>query len=487
MRATFGCLIALALACAVNAGCSCSSAVHAGCRVNDDCRAIPCEDGEIPACIDGACGCSTDLPIGDIGRYQSMALRGPTAYICAYNNTYGDLMIGNVTPHDVVKNWSFVDGVPEDVLPDNPLSKVRGGVSDKGDDVGRYCSINVTREGDPVVAYYDGTNGALKFGSFGAVRWHATTVDKGAGKLPLGDDFGRWTSLTFAKDGSPGIAYYAEVAKGPSGGRESQLRFAQAKRPNPSSQTDWIIQTILTKPLPKADPMAPVSVPDGVGLFAQSARKANGAPVIVYYDNSPAGANLGPRGNLMYVEYDAGAKMWKAPEVLDGEDAMGKDTADVGWYPSIAVGLDDVAHIAYTDATHDNLLYVNTKTRTPEVVDDGYRPNDEKTLDGLPAPVYHLVGDSSSIGVSGDTVIISYQDSTVMQLRVAVRDPMKGTWKLDSLAGHGTPFKGAYGFYSQTRVLGSSAVVSSYGINQHVDPPSFFVEVFGVTLQNVIQ
>lgn len=487
MSRTFGCLLAIALAASLHAGCNCGSVPHAGCRVDDDCRAIPCDTGEIAACVDGACGCSNDILIGDIGRYQSMALRGPTAYICAYNNTYGDLMLGNVTPHDVVKNWTFVDGVPEDVSPDNPLSKVRGGVTDKGDDVGRYCSVNVTREGDPVISYYDGTNGTLKFASFGAVRWHTTTIDKGASKPPLGDDIGRWTSLTFAKDGSPGVAYYAEVAKGPSGGRESQLRFAQAKRPNPSASTDWVVQTLMSKPLPKVDPMAPVSVPDGVGLFAQSARKASGAPVIVYYDNSPAGPNLGPRGNLMYIEYDPATKMWKAPEVLDGEDPMGKDTADVGWYPSITVGLDDVAHIAYVDASHDNLLYVNTKTRTPEVVDDGYRPNDEMTLDGLAAPVFHLVGDSSSIGLSGDTVIISYQDTTVLQLRLAVRDPMKGTWKLDSLAGHATPFKGAYGFYSQTRTSGSQAVISTYAIDQHLEEPSYFVEVFGITLQTVIQ
>ena len=54
------------------------------------------------------------------------------------------------------------------------------------------------------------------------------------------------------------------------------------------------------------------------------------------------------------------------------------------------------AHISYVDASHDNLLYVDTMNKTPEVADDGYRPGEEKTLDGLDSPVWHLVGDSSS-------------------------------------------------------------------------------------------
>ena len=486
---SFFSLVAFCLAAALNQGCACQNSTHAGCTVDDDCRGLVCPAGQIAACMSGACGCNNDTPLGDIGRYSSMAMRGPTAYVAAYNTTYGDLMIGDISPPGVVTNWTFVDGVPETSAPDNPVSSVRGGITDAGDDVGKYASLAIDKSGDPVVSYYDATHAALRFASFGAVRWHSHVVDHGAGSPKLGgDDIGRWTSLTFAKDGSPGIAYYAEVAKGASGMRESQLRFAQAKRPNPSQPTDWFVTTVLSVPMPVLDPKAPAPpLPDGVALFVASARKGNGSPVIAYYDNSPGPTAKGPRANLMYVEYDPASKKFNAPEVLDGEAMDGSDTGDVGQYPSLVMGADDVAHISYVDASHDNLLYVNTKTKTPEVVDDGYRPKDEMTLDGLPAPVYHLVGDSSSIQLSGDTVLIAYQDSTVLQLRFASRDPMKGTWSQTIVAGHASPFKGSYGFYAQNRVQGSQAVLSSYAINQHMDSPSFYVEVFGVTLSQIIQ
>src|SRR5204862_4338664 len=127
--------------------------------------------------------CRVDVALGDIGRFESMAMRGPTAYVTAYNNSYGDLMIGSIVPPGVISNWSFVDGVPEDSAPENALSQVRGGITDKGDDVGKYTSLAIAREGDPVIAYYDAGHGALKFASFGAVRWHSHVVDHGAGNV----------------------------------------------------------------------------------------------------------------------------------------------------------------------------------------------------------------------------------------------------------------------------------------------------------------
>jgi hypothetical protein len=480
---TFLALLLTCAAAAANQGCNCgSNTPQRGCMVDDDCRGLACDPGQYAVCVNNACMCKRDQPIGDIGRFSAMALRGPIAYVCAYNNDYQDLMVGHQTDTSVITEWEFVDGVPSEA-PDNPLSHVRGGITDKGDDVGKYCSIAMTSYGDPVISYYDTTHNSLKFASFGAIRWHTHTVDKATGKLPSGDDIGRWTSVTLDKTGAPGIAYYAEVTKGASGGRESQLRFAQSKVPNPESAGDWTITVVTAAPIKAIDPANPPALPEGVALFVNSARKADGSPVVVYYDR--------PNGNLMYVDFDSGAHKWNAPVILDGQDAMGGDTADVGWYPSVTIDTDgSTAHIAYVDATHDNLLYVNTKTKTPEVADDGYRAKDEVTLDGLPAPVYHLVGDSSSIQLAGNSVLIAYQDATVEQLRLATRDPqsqpMMGKWSTAPIAGHATPFKGSYGFYAQNRVSGSQAVLSSYAINQSVDPPLFYVEIFSVLLTNIV-
>ena len=89
-------------------------------------------------------------------------------------------MIGHITPPGVVSGWDFVDGVPDEA-PDISNSHNRGGISDKGDDVGRYTSIATSSTNEPIIAYYDKTHGALKFASFGAIRWHTHTVDVGIG------------------------------------------------------------------------------------------------------------------------------------------------------------------------------------------------------------------------------------------------------------------------------------------------------------------
>src|SRR5581483_10449180 len=153
-----------------------------------------------------------------------------------------------------------------------------------------------------------------------------------------------------------------------------------------------------------AAPVDPL-LPESIAIMPSVARKKDGSPGIVYYDRT--------RGNLRFVEWDPKGMKWGAPQLLDGEDAMGGDTGDVGLYPSLTYDDTDVAHISYEDATHDNLLYVNLMDKTPEVADDGYHPKDETTLDGLDSPVYHLVGDSSSIQTVAGQVVIAYQDSTV--------------------------------------------------------------------------
>src|SRR5581483_11799320 len=170
------------------------------------------------------CQCNPDVALGDVGRFSSMALGGPYAYVAAYNSTYGDLMIGHIAPPGVIANWDFVDGVPDE-SPDVSNSHVRGGVMTKGDDVGRYTSIQITPASDPIIAYYDNTHATLKFASFGVIRWHNHVVDKGTtGPEGAGDDVGRYACMSLAPDGTPGIAYTALVQKGMSGMPEGQLR-----------------------------------------------------------------------------------------------------------------------------------------------------------------------------------------------------------------------------------------------------------------------
>ena len=143
---------------------------------------------------------------------------------------------------------------------------------------------------------------------------------------------------------------------------------------------------------PSSSPTTPpdVLLPEGIALMPRWRAAPTARPAIAYYDRT--------RGNLRYVEYVPSTKSGTMPVILDGEDAMGNDTGDVGMYPSLAFDDDERgAHLVRERDAATTCSTSTSMTKMPEVVDDGYRPKDEMTLDGLASPVYHLVGDSSSI------------------------------------------------------------------------------------------
>jgi hypothetical protein len=278
---------------------------------------------------------------------------------------------------------------------------------------------------------------------------------------------------------------------------ETQLRWAQANTTTPTSSTDWTITVVDSRlqssdgaPPPTGDmgvgpdmAMPPADMagttppdellPEGIALMASAARKMDGSPGIAYYDRT--------RGNLRFVEWNPTTMMWNKPAILDGEKADGTDLGDVGLYSSLTYDANNVAHISYENATKDSLLYVNTMTKVPEVVDDGYHPKDEQTQDGIDSPVWHLVGDSSSIQQSEGPIVGAYQDSTVLMLRLAIKGA-DGKWTKQYVAGHASPFMGSYGFYANLKVANGQGVLSSYAINQQLAVPSFYVEVFAINL-----
>jgi hypothetical protein len=79
-------------------------------------------------------------------------------------------------------------------------------------------------------------------------------------------------------------------------------------------------------------------------------------------------------------------------------------------------------------------------------------------------------------------VVIAYQDSTTVQLRLAQRAPIDGKWTLNTIAGHASPFKGSYGFWANLRVQSKKGIISTYAINQQLDNPLYYVEVFAIDL-----
>ena len=74
----------------------------------------------------------------------------------------------------------------------------------------------------------------------------------------------------------------------------------------------------------------------------------------------------------------------------------------------------------------------------------------------------------------------------IFQVFHAIRDPMTNKWEIQTIAGHGQPFKGSYGFYAQNRVSGGVAILSSYAVDQHHEIPLFYVETFAVNLGTIM-
>lgn len=450
-------------------GCSCGDPATKSCEVAADCGPDFCPEGELPFCIDNTCVCSDDIPAGRVGPYSDVAT-GPdgSIWVSAYAQSHGDLVVARVEPGRVpVESWEWVDGVPEGpvLVPD---SKIRRGIDAAGVDAGMYTSIAVGAQG-PMVTYFERDTGSLKFAAKVGDAWQIHTIQAGTGPTigELGEHAGLYTSLTLrTDDGRPGVAYLAHI-RDAQGGR-AEVRYAAAQTPNPTGPGDWQLWVVDTAPLPPEDANNPniYPLPAGLGLFVDSARLSNQAPVVVYYDRG--------MGDLKLSKFNPASGQFAAPVILDGA------TVDAGWSPSVAVGTGDVVHVAYVGSTADDLKYItDAQGAMPEIIDDGYRIVGT-TVDGLPKPEFHFVGDDASLVlVGGTTPMVAYQDATTQELLLATKQ-QDGSWARISIAGATDPWPGGYGFFAATGIRATDLVMSTWVINQPSD--SFFennwVEIF---------
>ncbi|HSN29468.1 MAG TPA: MYXO-CTERM sorting domain-containing protein [Kofleriaceae bacterium] len=452
--------------------CSCDKHPAQSCEMDSDCG--PCPKGQLPFCIDNTCVCSDDIPAGRIGPYSDVATGGDgSVWVSAYASSHGDLCVANATQGGRIPDtaWEWVDGVPDGPVV-VPGSQIRGGIEDDGDDIGMYTSIQVAPDGTPMVSYFDRTHASLKFAAKVGGTWQTHIVDAGTSVDDVsGMQVGMYTSLTLrTDDGRPGIAYLAHVADA-GGGSHAEVRYAAAQVPVPTSSADWQTWVVDTAPIPDTGSGGSDTniypLPEGLGLFVESARDPrNNAPVVVYYDRT--------NGDLKLSRFDPQTGQFATPKVLDG--TMGDD----GWSPTVAVDDQGVAHVAYVDATSDDLKYIvdqptSANPTAPEIIDDGYRIVGQ-TVDGLPKPEFHFVGDDAGIVLPpGNQPYVVYQDSTTQELLLATRDAM-GNWSHSSIAGATNPWPGAYGFFASAAIGGVNIVMSTWVIDQPTDDN--WVEVF---------
>lgn len=444
--------------------------------------------------------CETITP-GLVGAYSSVGVASDgTVWISGYDDIgytqvegeepapslFGDLVVGKWDGTKV--DWVTVDGLPPVDPEAEPGSSggppdpnfydpkgFRQGLTEPGDDVGLWTSLQLDAAGNPMVAYYDATNRALKFASYDGSAWAVHTVQKQAHA-----DLGRYAKL-IVSEGKPLIAYLAITQDG-QGGAQSGVRIATASSAAPAAESDWSFEDATVAPNTpcrdylcnsgescRADTQkcaAPISgcdpscasgtkcmddgagtpkcvdvigstnledYPEASGLYLSIARGASGL-ALVFYDRI--------HGNLMSAQQVGGA--WQPPAILDGQgtDSEGKpiDTGDKGIGASLFIDAGGDWHITYADGFTEALLYMKvtggTAPAAPEVVDSGETPDGQS-----------VVGDDSSLFVtSGGEVHVAYQDATNGLLRYAVGSPAAAggahTWNARTLTVDG--FAGAF-------------------------------------------
>jgi hypothetical protein len=428
----------------------------------------------LAATVLGAGGCSSHTagkgdyanPVDEIGRYHDVAFKDGTLHVSAYDDSMGDLVYAEIRDPTQTPNWLVIDGVDLTESPDMP-NGYRFGISDPGPDVGQFTSIALS-SGNPMIAYFDASNGALKLAR-GPHPFDVITVDQGA---DANVDVGMYAALSVDGSGVPTIAY---VATGMSAGDHytAELRVAVAANNHPGAG-DWSISAVDSTTISCAgrcgggsacivpamvggmpnvdvskstcvavdatpcaatctdtqaciaavctDVLQPTKAPDlieGTGLFVQARRNSAGQLVLVYYDRE--------QGDLKMAVGAPGA--WQV-SFIDGNDP----TTDVGQFASAALGPDDSVHVAYVDAVADRLLYKHVAggaaPAMADVVDDGTR------ADGP-----HSVGAGANLALdAGGNPRIVYQDQQVSDLEVATGP---GAWAHMDLET-GAP---GFGFY----------------------------------------
>ena len=235
--------------------------------------------------------------------------------------------------------------------------------------VGLHTSIAIGTDNNPVISFYDATNGNLKVAHCGNVSCSAgntiRTVESPQAVV------GHYTSITIGTDNNPVISYFDAI--------NEDLKVAHCGAINCGA-----FNTVTT-----------VDSTGAVGLYTSIAIGADGNPVISYYDGTNDSLKVAHCGN-------ASCSSGNTLTTVDSTDSVGR-------YTSIAIGTDNNPVISYADGTNFDLKVAHcgdTSCSAGNTITTVFSTN--------------TVGEDSSIAIGTDgNPVISFFDSTNGNLKVA--------------------------------------------------------------------
>ena len=178
--------------------------------------------------------------------------------------------------------------------------------------VGFYSAITIGIDGNPVISYYDDTNGDLKVAACNnptCTDSDNTTIDSNS------TGFGQFTSIAIGTNGNP-IISYADATNG-------DLKVAACNNPTCTTSTNTIIDS-------NGD----------VGYFTSITIGTNGNPIISYLDATNLDLKVAACNN---------------PTCTTSTNTTIDSDGFVGSYTSIAIGTNGTPIISYYDATNQDL------------------------------------------------------------------------------------------------------------------------------------
>ena len=338
-----------------------------------DLKVMHCND---PNCAGGDESIVSPDTVGNVGYYTSLELDADgNPVVSYYDQTNGNLKVLHCNDPDCVGGDS--------------IAIADSGGNFGADVVGTHTSLALDATGKPVISYHDVTNGDLK-----VVHCDDPACQDGqsqnAYRADTADLVGYYTSLELDGDGNPVVSYY-DVTNG-------DLKLLHCY--DPACATGGTVER--------------VDLIDRVGLWTSLALDGAGKPVISYFDATNSA--------LKVVHCDIAS-------CADGQlDEIVDNAGDVGSWSSLVLDTDGNPVISYYDATNDlngdlKALHCDNPTcaASPPVTDiDG---------DGIPDNLDSDAGSGSAPPGFSDMSTTVPTTATVLSGSVTVvdaSDPAKG-------------------------------------------------------------